>query len=476
MNRSIYDRLQEIYRYCQEFEAKGLKPTSIRTSMRDYAQFAVMKFMLYIANSDNVIHVYEVNIINQMLGFSLTRQYVERFVQDHHISEDGVFETVVELVKVFSTAERRFPDTYRGMAKWLLDFLDELGIEMVTYDGKYDDVQTRAMALLMIRLKKQSLPGDSLVPNQGKDMKEPTANCTENAKTLASRDSDSDFDPNPKDHATETLEELLEQLHSLTGLHKVKEDLGSLINLLKVHKMRKDRGLPQTSVSLHMVFSGNPGTGKTTVARLMAGIYQKLGILETGHLVEVERSDLVGQHVGSTAIKTKAVIDSAIGGVLFIDEAYTLTNTGSSNDFGIEAVNTLLKAMEDHRDELVVIVAGYPELMDEFLESNPGLRSRFNKQILFEDYTAQELTDIFLGICTQSMYELTEEAKEAVKRFFLERCAIKPKGFANGRDVRNFFERMLTAQANRLAGLEGSIDDQTLVTIEEKDIEGITLF
>ncbi len=395
---------------------------------------------------------------------------------------------MLALLTVFINGDIQDKAAYGSTSLMLLEFLDELGLEFITFDGRYDESQTKAMALLMLRLKNyrsaylrswKQLVKDNTV--NGKDspadrMETPAA--APKAALLQPIEEDLKAvvqEAQPELEPEETLEELLEDLNDLTGLTKVKEDLNSLINLLKVHKMRMERGLPQTSISLHMVFSGNPGTGKTTVARMMSKIYRQLGVLSKGHLVEVDRSGLVSGYVGQTAIKTKKVIDSALGGVLFIDEAYALTPSGGSNDFGIEAVNTLLKAMEDNRDDFVVIVAGYPELMDDFLESNPGLRSRFNKQILFEDYTAEELVDIFSGICGKSFYEVTDDAMACVRDFFAERCEKKLPGFANGRDVRNYFEKTLTNQANRLATMT-DVTDTDLVTITLADVESVDLF
>jgi len=243
----------------------------------------------------------------------------------------------------------------------------------------------------------------------------------------------------------ENIEDLKKELNEYIGLDTVKKEVESLINLVTVQKMRKENGLPVNDLSLHMVFSGNPGTGKTMVARLMARIYKSLGILSKGHLVEVDRSGLVAGYVGQTAIKTGEAIQKAVGGVLFIDEAYALTNRGG-NDYGQEAVDTLLKAMEDHRDDLIVIVAGYTELMEEFVHSNPGLESRFNRFLNFPDYTVQEMMDIFDMRCRKSGYELAEDAR-GLLRSLLALLSLDVKGFGNARGVRNLFERTVAAQA-----------------------------
>ena len=269
-----------------------------------------------------------------------------------------------------------------------------------------------------------------------------------------------------------SLEEAMAELNELVGLEVVKKDVESLVNLVKVRALRRERGMKCPDMSFHLVFSGNPGTGKTTVARIVGKIYAALGLLSKGHLVEVDRSGLVAGYVGQTAIKTQEVIEKSLGGVLFIDEAYTLAPEGADKDFGQEAIDTILKAMEDHRDDFVVIVAGYATLMPRFIDSNPGLKSRFNKYLHFEDYDGEQLYEIFLGRVKRSDYKLSEEAGETARRYLARLYETRDDNFGNARDVRNLFERIVANQADRVAGLEAPTDEDIL-TITAGDLKGV---
>jgi len=261
------------------------------------------------------------------------------------------------------------------------------------------------------------------------------------------------------------LESALNELGFLIGLESVKREVRKLVNLIQVSQMRERAGLKLAPTSLHLVFAGAPGTGKTTVARLIGAIYKALGLLNKGHLVEVDRSGLVGGYVGHTAIKTKEVIESALGGVLFIDEAYSLTSQ-SDNDFGGEAIETLLKYMEDYRDQLVVIAAGYSEEMEEFLASNPGLDSRFKTKITFENYSVTELTKMFENLVVENDYHVAEGTIQVI-RDILD-AAKDDEKFANGRTVRNLFEKLLMIHADRVADfLNPTINDLKNITVDD---------
>ena len=262
-----------------------------------------------------------------------------------------------------------------------------------------------------------------------------------------------------------------QELDDLIGLGAVKEEVRSLANFVRLQKQRQDKGLKTPKLSYHLVFTGSPGTGKTTVARIVARIYKDLGILKKGHTVETDRSGLVANYVGQTATKTNAVVDSALNGVLFIDEAYALVPENASQDYGQEAISTLLKRMEDDRDKLVVIIAGYTNEMKRFIDSNPGLQSRFNRYINFPDYTAGELTDIFKMYMKKNQYTLESDAEEMLRERLNYAVDHKDRNFGNARYVRNVFEKAIQAQANRLSGRKGLTERQlTEITMEDLEV------
>ena len=366
---------------------------------------------------------------------------------------------------------RRFVDTFTLMA-----------LLFAAVDGKVSEAEAGFVNSCADSLSAYCDHAGVRGGKSGLDVNEFVARRTDGAPVKTGRPEDEAVSPAPPRGEAEkeeppvkkepSLEELLVELDGLCGLAKVKEDVKGLINLVKVRKLRQEAGLPVPPMSLHLVFMGNPGTGKTTVARLLSKIYHTVGVLSKGQLVEVDRSGLVAGFVGQTALKTQEAIDKALGGVLFIDEAYALANQDNANDFGREAIEVLLKGMEDHRDDLIVIVAGYTDLMANFIHANPGLESRFNKYFYFEDYDGGQLAEIFRSMCEKNGYELDEAADKAAAEAFQVLYERRDENFGNARDVRNVFEAAVACQANRVASMEApEKKDLMALTVADLDLE-----
>jgi len=275
--------------------------------------------------------------------------------------------------------------------------------------------------------------------------------------------------PDNNESRKQTIDEVLQDIEGLVGLANVKHEVSSLINSLQVQTLRKNAGLSNAEISNHMVFYGNPGTGKTTIARKLGELYYLLGFLTKGHFVETDRSGLIGGYLGQTAIKTNEVLDSALGGILFIDEAYSLYQDDQNDPYGRESIDTILKYMEDNRENIVIIVAGYEDPMGRFLQSNPGLKSRFNKFLCFEDYNSDELAQIFNLMARDSTYSLDDDAQAHLALITKEIVKLKQENFANGRTIRNLFEKSITNQANRIVRQQSS-DRSELTRLSREDI------
>lgn len=427
---------------------------------KEIIKLELLQFISRIIGIDGKITQSEVDFLNKYLDLELTIENLKQVIRTSGILNDDSMSIPVGIV-IFKEADEKLREKNvinndtGNIAEFLINIYEILGKEAMMVDDVIDDRKIEVYTKYLNYYKKEANKYESIY----------NSNNIENNENINVTKLDED----------KSLQELLNELRNLIGLEDVKQDVQSLINLIQIRKIREKRNLKQQPMSLHLVFMGNPGTGKTTIARLLARIYNKIGILSKGQLVEVDRSGLVGGYVGQTALKVQDVVKSAIGGILFIDEAYSLTSNKDENDFGKEAIDTLLKAMEDHRDNLIVIVAGYTNLMEDFLESNPGLKSRFNKYLFFKDYTPEELYGIFEKMCKEYKFCITNEAKEYVQDYFEKRYINRTENFANGRDVRNFFEKMLIRQADRLANKGNNLTDEELSEVILSDVEEIKL-
>lgn len=473
--RDIYDQLEQIAAYFESVRDQSHRSDDDQT-MSDQTRVELISYVLYLSEGAGEVSARRAEFIKHLFGLDATPKELTDLSNRLRLHENQFGDSVPSLLQAAKLIDEQLgSNTANGgpFAPKIVSLYQDFGRVVSEYardPGSLEDLDRLCYEMML-----SNSIGDVTAyrrqerfDDQMKDLEamSPTSNPWSAKKEEPKQEEKTQEKP---EEPEKSLEELMAELNELTGLQSVKEDVNSLINLLRIRKIRKERSMKDIPVSMHLVFTGNPGTGKTTLARLLAKIYHALGALSKGQLVEVDRSELVGGYVGQTAIKTQEVINSALGGVLFIDEAYSLVAGRGEGDFGREAVDTLLVEMENHRDDLAVIVAGYPAPMEEFLQSNPGLRSRFNKFIFFPDYTPDELYDIFTGMVDKNGYKLSDQAAQKAKKIFTDLYEYRDDTFANGRTVRNFFEKTMIAQANRLASVE-NIPDEQLILLEEEDL------
>lgn len=465
MNNELKRVIDELFDLCDVNGSIGSGGSRSTSKERDELRTEFIDYISYLSAADGTISKYEAAFISEYFDYKMTADELKRYIEKNNTYSVDFEKKVPATLKNLLTIDNHKVEANRLSASLSLAYVkvfECLGREFIVCDGNADEQELNDFNTYFNTLK-------SYV-DKNKAFDDEVISAI-NVDNVHAGEIVPEIDGSGEE--VESLDELLEELNGLIGLEAVKQDVTSLIHLQEIRKIRKARGLKEIPVSNHLVFYGNPGTGKTTVARLLARIYHSMGILSKGQFVEVDRSGLVAGYVGQTALKVQDVIKEAKGGVLFIDEAYSLAYSGSNNDYGAEAIDTLLKAMEDNRDDLIVIVAGYPALMTKFIDSNPGLRSRFNKYINFEDYNVDELNRIFIKMCNDAGYKATDEALEVASKVFEDKYNHRGENFANAREVRNFFEKAVMKQADRLFYVMNPSDEQ-LITFEVEDLSGIS--
>ncbi len=439
-------------------------------SLREMVKYNLLQFVAFLFESDGTDGRAELDFLRDYMG---TYMNISQFINFKYgkCMDKNFINTpprcMLYLVKSDLSPTAVKTSSGRPVSKEVVDLYKEIGAAFVSLNGEsVTEVANLSNFSIMLDnfLKQYGLyftdgTGKSRINPKSRNLRGSAGSTTSKATKVTAVAKDSKTGTASEPETEQTLEQMMEELNSLVGLKSVKQDLTNLINLVKIRKLREERGMKQPDITLHLVFSGNPGTGKTTVARLLAKIYKALGVVSEGQLVEVDRSSLVAGYVGQTATQTAEVVESAIGGILFIDEAYTLIKKGDDKDFGQEAVDTLLKLMEDNRNDLIVIVAGYTDKMEEFVNSNPGLKSRFNKYIFFSDYTGEELTQIFNSMAKKQEYQPDEEAGKYVEEYLTSLAKAHEPNFANARAARNYLEKCIERQATRIVTYDKITDD-----------------
>lgn len=437
-----------------------------------------------IVSLDGVIDNMELDTINQIFQTFLSGKMLREVFCSKYENVDTFFRTVPETIKMVAEKEAASVSGFTinlEDTRQIYNTFKQLCAVLITCNGHRMQSEVNGLELFSSTIREYIFQMEGGI--SGQEMNGIVDFASENGgiSQISQPEEKKDFDAGNEEHAGqgiigvqdtvsgEELDKILEEVDELIGLEGVKTDIHNLVNLHRVRRMRQLKGLKAPEISMHLVFTGNPGTGKTTIARKLATIYKSIGVLSTGVLVETDRAGLVAGYMGQTATKVTEQVDKAKGGILFIDEAYTLLGDPSKGDFGQEAIDTLLKLMEDRRGDFMVIVAGYPDLMEDFLDSNPGLRSRFNKFIKFEDYSTTELIAIFEKLCEENDYHIDPGAKDKLLYTITKMLAEKDENFANARAVRNYFERVLTRQANRIVE-SGASTSEDLSMITDADL------